>query len=148
MRRRNWLVIATSAALVASLGLVENASAIGYWNMPGNFCQCAGYGWGAGYHACYALGPMSCNGFCAHHEVRLPYAPKPPCYAHGCDNGGYDFRQPIHYGPTDAAPPIDYQFAPPESALMPELEMPELAPEIAPEVVPPARPLFDPPVEP
>ena len=44
---------------------------IGYYNLPGNFCQCFGYGNGGGYHACLVLGPANCGGCCDQHEVRL-----------------------------------------------------------------------------
>lgn len=68
------------------MALPENAEAIGYYNVPGSFCQCFGYGCGAGYHAPLCLGPVSCRGFCRHGVNRLPYRPYSP-YA-GCDCGG------------------------------------------------------------
>jgi hypothetical protein len=69
--------------LVLALGLAcfalsaKEAMAIGYWNLPGNFCQCFGYGWGPGYHASMVLGPPTCDGIFAHDVVRMPAAPSP-----------------------------------------------------------------------
>jgi hypothetical protein len=57
---------------------VSPASAIGYYNLPGSFCQCFGCGNGAGHHACLVLGPSSCCGCCATNEVRLQCPPQPP----------------------------------------------------------------------
>lgn len=67
------LIVAGSALASASVAL-----AIGYYNLPGSFCQCFGYGNGAGYHSCLVLGPSSCWGFCDPNEVRLPCPPQPP----------------------------------------------------------------------
>lgn len=60
------------------LASASAASAIGYYNLPGSFCQCFGYGNGAGYHSCLVLGPSTCEGFCDTREVRLPCPPQPP----------------------------------------------------------------------
>jgi hypothetical protein len=81
------------AAAIAVIGCVfgmptPRASAVGYWNMPGNFCQCWGYGWGAGYHSCLVLGPPSCDGILNPHEVRLMCAPGPPSYCDHATNCG------------------------------------------------------------
>jgi hypothetical protein len=75
---------ALTVALVLIALAPRPAMAIGYWNVPGNVCQCWGYGNGAGYHAPLVLGPLSCKGCLAHNERRLPYAPAPPCYWMGC----------------------------------------------------------------
>lgn len=151
------------AALMVALTAHSPAHAIGYWNIPGNFCQCAGYGWGAGYHACYVLGPPTCRGCCAHHEVRLPCAPQPPYASYGCGQVNYDFRRPADvasptYGtgvepytpaiqgelpedePTLREVPADQLPSPgPES-----LQLPENAPTLVPTS---SRPLFGAPVE-
>jgi hypothetical protein len=75
----NRLLKAWCLGFVALIGLsfvdASPAAAVGYWNIPGNFCQCFGYGWGPGYHAPMVLGPPSCDGFLAHNIVRLPAAP-------------------------------------------------------------------------
>lgn len=68
------------------LASASAASAIGYYNLPGSFCQCFGYGNGAGYHSCLVLGPSTCWGFCDSHEVRLPCPPQPP---YGYYGSGY-----------------------------------------------------------
>ncbi len=81
-----------AAALGAALGLLAiltgSARAIGYYNLPGSFCQSFGYGNGAGHHACFVLGPVSCAGFSATNEVRLEHPPQPPYgYYDYCGNG-------------------------------------------------------------
>lgn len=86
------------------------AQATGYWNVTGNFCQCWGYGWGAGYHSCLVLGPPSCAGFLNPHEVRLICPPGPPCgcsYGSSCDcaNSGQSVIEPSTLSATDRQPP-------------------------------------------
>jgi hypothetical protein len=85
-------LIKLAVALGAAVGLLATtaapASAIGYYNLPGSFCQCFGYGNGAGHHACLVLGPASCAGFCATHEVRLEHPPQPPYGYYGCCANG------------------------------------------------------------
>ena len=76
MRLRPILLHLIAAGSV--LASASAASAIGYYNLPGSFCQCFGYGNGAGYHSCLVLGPSTCEGFCDTHEVRLPCPPQPP----------------------------------------------------------------------
>ncbi len=86
MLRRN--LIRLGAAVLAVVGIcsatIPSALAIGYYNLPGSFCQCLGYGNGAGYHSCLVLGPSTWAGFCAPNEVRLPCPPRPP-YAWYCN---------------------------------------------------------------
>jgi hypothetical protein len=65
----------------------SRADAVGYWNVPGNFCQCWGYGWGAGYHAPLVLGPPTYAGWLNPHEVRLACPPGPPC-GYSCESAG------------------------------------------------------------
>jgi len=74
------VVVASIVAVVA----VREAKAIGYWNEPGNFCQCLGYGDGAGYHAPLILGPPDHCGWFTLHEVRLACPPGPPNYCCNC----------------------------------------------------------------
>jgi hypothetical protein len=97
------------------IGLVATpATAIGYWNVPGNVCQCWGYGNGAGYHAPLVLGPVSLKGCLAHNEVRLPYAPAPPyCWTRcGGSESCCEIGEPSMLesealpGPTRAAAPV------------------------------------------
>jgi hypothetical protein len=98
------------------------AHAVGYFNVPGNVAQWWGYGWGAGHHACFVLGPISHKGSFAHNHVRLRHVPQP---AYGCYpecNYNYDFRQPL--------PPDANQLPPGVHTLTPNtMPMPELAPE-------------------
>jgi hypothetical protein len=72
-------------SIFAGLFLTAPIYAAGYWNVPSTFCQCIGYGCGAGYHAPLVLGPVSHAGWLDHNEIRLPYAPR-PAYAPGCYN--------------------------------------------------------------
>jgi hypothetical protein len=148
MVRRLLTTVAPVAALVAALFAPAHAYAVGYWNLPGNTCQCWGYGWGAGHHACLMLGPITHDGALAHKEVRLPHAPQPPYACYGCDNYNYDFRQPSQFAP------VEYQTAPQvtEPTLnetAPEMTPPALAPEALPlpEAPAPSRPLFEAPIE-
>jgi hypothetical protein len=149
MVRRLLASVAPIAALVAVLFAAGPAYAVGYWNLPGNTCQCWGYGWGAGHHACFVLGPITHNGAFAHNEVRLPYAPQPPYTCYGCDSYNYDFRQPSQFAP------IQYQTVPQVvepgfNEPTPEMTSPTLAPDALPmpEAPAPSRPLFEAPVEP
>jgi len=88
MPRFRWVRVAVVCAIgLGSAVLDEPASAIGYYNLPGTFCQCFGYGNGAGHHACLALGPSTCFGFGPPNEVRLPYPPQPPCRCAPCPCG-------------------------------------------------------------
>jgi hypothetical protein len=158
MVRRLLACVAPFAALVAVLSTAGTARAIGYWNVPGTFCQCAGYGWGAGHHACYVLGPINCRDCFDHGEVRLPYAPQPPYACYGGGTYNYDFRQPGQYAP------VEYQTMPQDvvpttDVSTPEATLPEPAPQsLTPDPLPmpersipepsaPSRPLFDSPVE-
>jgi hypothetical protein len=142
----------------------QTAHAIGYWNMPGNFCQSWGYGWGAGHHACLTLGPITHEGLCAHNEVRLPCAPQPPYACYSDPGYNFDFRQPAHtvtyeqptgpveYGPNQPQPQPHPQQYLGES---PPRGVPELAPdslpipdEALPDMPDVKREIFGPPVEP
>jgi hypothetical protein len=143
MRLRRIIRIAPIVALLAVLFGGAPAFAVGYWNLPGNFCQCTGYGWGAGHHACLVLGPITCGDCCAHHEVRLPCAPQPPYACYGCDSYNYDFRQPSQFGP------VEYQTTPQIVEPTPDMASPSLTPDALPmpEAPAPSRPIFEAPVE-
>lgn len=109
------------AAILAVLTVSAPAHAIGYWNMPGNFCQYWGYGCGGGYHACFVLGPASCDDCCTHNLVRVPHAPRPPyeccgsvnaCYTNGYD-GAYNLMTAEPVAPLSAPTPSRPLFDPP-----------------------------------
>lgn len=111
--------LAGTAIAIAVIALTASpVAAVGYYNLPGNFCQCFGYGNGAGYHSCLVLGPSTCWGCCAPNEVRLDCPPRPSGYGCGCGYGygGNDFA-PVHYSPAPepAASPTEYR---PEPAAM------------------------------
>lgn len=74
------LKLALGVAIAVAFGAIggQSAAAIGFWNMPGTFCQCMGYGNGPGYHAPLLLGPVSCDGFFAIDTHRLPAPPTAP----------------------------------------------------------------------
>jgi len=101
----------------------SSASAMGYWNLPGNFCQWLGCGYSGGYHACYALGPI--NGGCcnAWNETRLPYAPNPyacaPNYGAGCGGYGRGVQSPTMI-------PTEHQAATEPQAMLPAAAGPTL----------------------
>lgn len=80
------------AATLLVLGAtgVAPVFAAGYWNVPGNFCQCCGYGCSGGYHAPFILGPIQFDGWGPPNEVRLPCPPPPIC---GCTGGSDCGRQ-------------------------------------------------------
>ena len=93
MLRRNSIRLGAALMIVAGMcaATIPAASAAGYYNLPGSFCQCFGYGNGAGYHSCLVLGPSTWDGFCAPNEVRLPYPPQPPyAYYRNCQCGPMD----------------------------------------------------------
>lgn len=111
----------TALAGLLAIGVARPAAAIGYFNVPGSFCQCMGYGNGAGHHSCLVLGPVSCQGFCSTHEVRVECPPQPPYayynngyYAAGNRGGGSNGTWiqesvPVQFAPQQFAP---QQFAP------------------------------------
>jgi hypothetical protein len=142
MIRRRWTHVVSVGVLLAAAFSAVPVYAFGYWNVPSNFCQCAGYGLGAGYHACYVLGPSTLHDCFAHGEVRVPCAPQP---AYSCGDCGYnfDFRRGAHFAPIQYHPAV-------EVAAPAAEQTPSLAPEHLPlpEGTAPVRPVFDPPVEP
>lgn len=99
--RYGLLIVAMLAALAIAGAVVPSASAAGYWNLPSTFCQCFGYGYGAGHHAPFVLGPIQCGGYCNHKEVRLPCPPRPPYSWHGwADSGTAGGCQPSMFNPS------------------------------------------------
>jgi hypothetical protein len=176
MLRRSTGLLAIVLAIVGALAAADSARAVGYWNPPGSGCQCWGVGFGAGYHAKFVLGPITCDECFAHNEVRLPYAPQPPygcCnYGYGCSYGEASVLAPSA-GPVEVpvmapttAPTISPEAAPPmptdpepESQPLPEPEPVDMTPDAAPaaeesSALPPPPPastprsaLFGPPVE-
>jgi hypothetical protein len=140
MRCRFAVIVPYAVAAVALVN-VSPALAVGYWNLPGNVGQWWGYGWGAGHHACFVLGPVSTKGAFAHNHKRLPHAPEP---AYGCYEDctyNYDFRQSSQFVPNEYQPGPQFEMlspalhsAPPSDALTPDsLPMPEAA--AAPEAI-------------
>jgi hypothetical protein len=100
---RPALYSTTLAAMLVATAWATPARATGYWNMPSNFCQCLGYGFGAGHHAPLVLGPANWNGICAHNEVRLPCAPSVPYGSCGSTDGRHYFAHPSLLEPAPAA---------------------------------------------
>jgi len=104
------------AVLLATLSAAAPAGAAGYWNLPSTFCQCMGIGWGAGYHAPLVLGPITCDDWCDHKEVRLPHAPALlcGCYGYGCnDCRPSRLESAVLAAPATAPVPVSAIFAPP-----------------------------------
>jgi hypothetical protein len=75
----------STIVLLGTMAAATSVRATGYWNVPSNFCQCMNVGWGAGYHAPLVLGPIRCDGWLRHSEVRVSYPPSAgcSCYANG-----------------------------------------------------------------
>jgi len=89
MRRQILMTnLVIAAAVLVGILQTSPVRAGGYYNLPGNFCQCVGHGFGAGYHAPLVLGPPSCRDCCRCHEVRLPYSPSAFGCAYSCGCGG------------------------------------------------------------
>jgi len=95
------------------------AGATGYWNLPGSFCQCMGVGWGAGYHAPLILGPITCDRWCDHNEVRLRHSLASTCGCYGYGGCGCHDCRPSRLEadvlprPVSAPVPVSAVFAPP-----------------------------------
>jgi len=85
---RKIFKVGVAIVVVASMfaATVRPSSALCYYNTPGNFCQCCGYGNGPGYHAPLVLGPPTYCEWFSYNAVRLPCPPGPPNY---CDYCGY-----------------------------------------------------------
>jgi hypothetical protein len=113
------VLVRVLAALLAWAAGATSAGAAGYWNVPSSFCQCMGYGLGAGYHAPLVLGPVSYDGWLATNLHRLPYAPAPP--GAGCMYGSYhEFAQATRLEPARVAPaPRQIPLAPQPTSRVP-----------------------------
>jgi hypothetical protein len=102
-RRFNRFRFTSALTIIIVLGSAAVASATGYWNMPGTFCQWSGHGYGGGYHAPLVLGPVTYECLSTPNDVRLPCAPNPyacaPYYGNGggCGCGG---SQPTMMSPS------------------------------------------------
>ena len=122
MLRRNFTQLLAALCAVAILGTlaVPSASAIGYYNLPGSFCQCFGYGKGAGYHACLVLGPSTAEGCCATNEVRLAYPPRPP-YAYYGSYGCGPLGVETWLGEPTRLPSPGPQYSPGPAAMRPQI---------------------------
>ena len=120
LRRRRRLCAALCFVGVLFAVDVAPVSAVGYYNLPGSFCQCFGYGNGAGHHACLVLGPSTPWGCCAPNEVRLPCPPRPSYDGYGCGNCGCSGGDPSLIEPS-ALPFNGPQFAPSPAAMRPQI---------------------------
>src|SRR5437764_889079 len=94
MRRQISMACVAMAATIAIVAIgPARVRAAGYYNMPSNFCQCCGHGFGAGYHAPLVLGPPTCGELYTCNETRLLYAPA-PCSCSYCPQCGGTFDVP------------------------------------------------------
>jgi hypothetical protein len=111
--RAGAAIVVAARILAAS---VPQAKAVSYWNEPGNFCQCLGYGDGAGYHAPLILGPPEHCGWLTLHEVRLACPPGPPNYYYNCGGscGGGESDQTL----LEPAAPVSQPQPTPASAAL------------------------------
>jgi hypothetical protein len=126
MVRRHFHLLSAVVCVVVGLLMATNqpANAIGYYNVPGSFCQCFGYGNGAGHHACLVLGPSTCAGFCATHEVRVECPPQPPYsdYNYGqCKQGYSGEASQGSWIPEPAPMQVAPQVAPTPAAARPQV---------------------------
>jgi len=128
---------------------VSSAIAAGYWNVPSNFCQWLGTGFGGGYHAPLMLGPPQCDCFRGPNEVRLPSAPNPYACQPACNAGcGAHYGTPTMtptYQPTMPTVP-ETQYVAPEP--MPQVSAPAAPPQHQFPIAEPRGAIFAPPVEP
>jgi hypothetical protein len=120
MSHRRFITLGAMLFVATALFAAATAPshAIGYYNLPGSFCQCFGYGNGAGHHACLVLGPISCQGFCATKEVRLECPPRPAYSCYGCGDCGVPEAGSWLNDPTLAPQP---QPAPTPAAMRPQI---------------------------
>lgn len=91
VRQRFWPGL-MCVVLVAALSVgTKSADAVGYFNMPGDFCQWAGHGFSGGYHAPFVLGPVRTDHAVYPNVTRLSRAPNPYACAPYCGvaGGGY-----------------------------------------------------------
>ena len=77
-------VLVSGVIIVAATG--RSAQAVGYWNLPGTYCQYFGYGNGPGHHVPMVLGPVCCDGWLGLGVHRLPCAPTPGSANANCAN--------------------------------------------------------------
>jgi hypothetical protein len=115
MRDRCLSMCVVCVAALAVVGIsVPSVSAAGYWNVPSSFCQCIGYGYGAGYHAPLVLGPITCHGYVNYNEVRLPCPPRPQYCGCGFEYGGCAGGCNSSLIEPSALPPMSVEPAPTE----------------------------------
>lgn len=116
--RRLNLCLAFFFAMLIAVATAPPAAATGYWNVPSSVCQCMGYGYGAGYHAPLVLGPISCDGWLARNEQRLPYTPCSPTAWYDCGDCGGNGRERSFVAPS-ILPPASPALAPARAAYRP-----------------------------
>jgi len=80
--------LAVAFALVVVFGYPRFVSAVGYYNMPGDFCQWTGHGFSGGYHAPLVLGPVRFDRAIFPNVTRVPQSPNPYGCAPYCGYGG------------------------------------------------------------
>lgn len=76
--------------IAVAFGSARLAHAVGFYNMPGDFCQWTGHCFSGGYHAPLVLGPVRCDHAVFPNVTRLSQAPNPYGCAPYCGyDGGY-----------------------------------------------------------
>ncbi len=161
------LYLAVFCAIAWSASGSKLAQGAGYWNVPSNFGQRTGHGFGGGYHAPWILGPIQHDGCYWGKPTRLPYAPTPYYGCTSCDGGGRFVESPTAMEgavpttpaswsqPTVPASVEETRSAEAAPVIMPDKAMPEPEPIVEPTVAPaneptnePVKPLFTaPPVQ-
>lgn len=84
-RRRGMMC---ALAIVVALSGARLVRAVGYYNMPGDFCQWTGHGFSGGYHAPLVLGPVRFGRAVFPNITRVPQSPNPYGCVPYCAYGG------------------------------------------------------------
>lgn len=87
-RSGRWRGLASALVILAAFGSARLAHAVGFYNMPGDFCQWTGHCFSGGYHAPLVLGPVRFDRAVFPNVTRLSQAPNPYGCAPYCGYGG------------------------------------------------------------
>jgi hypothetical protein len=79
-RQGGWRGFVYALAILATFSGAKLVNAVGYYNMPGDFCQWTGHGFSGGYHAPLVLGPVRFDGAVFPNVTRVSQSPNP----YGC----------------------------------------------------------------
>ena len=146
MRRRNFALCVSVAVSLAIGAATTGELNAGCYNVPGTFVQCAGCGYGGGYHAPLYIGPPNLIDCFCPNQVRLlhspsPYGPCACCYQPGQEfEGTSKMRGEVPVAPT----PAPQRATVPPGVTAAPVPQPASMPRTVPAPLPPPMP----PVEP